>query len=90
MRTLISGRHVDGCMDFLRVQVRVVAISFVSLQPLVPGWGRGSSTAQPWLPANAAVWKNAHCAVTYSSAERGELMLSREKPALLLWCECCH
>lgn len=77
-------------MDFLLVQVQVVAVSCMSLQPLVPGWGGGSSTAQHWLPANAGVWKNAHCAVTCSWAERGGLMLSREKAAVLLWCECCR
>lgn len=60
----------------------------MSLQPVAPGGA--AQQRLDWLPANAGVQKNAHCAITCSCTERGGLMLSSEKPVLLLWCECCH
>lgn len=60
-----------------------MAIVGISLQPVTLA---GSAL----VPANTGVRKNAHCAITCSRTERGGLMLSSEKPGLLLWCECCH
>lgn len=87
MAALLRGRSVDSCMDFSATAVTSGGNHLHESAASCP-WGRAVQQRVQWLPADAGVQKNPHCAGACSRAEGAELMLSREKLVLLLWHEC--
>lgn len=57
MKTLISGRGVDSCMDFSILQLQVVVIVCMSLRPVAPGGGGQCSGEYTGCHQMLVCWK---------------------------------